>query len=129
MAELSALVLKYKKNLEEVPQRAFVRMADLVILGTPVDTGSARASWTPSSGGPSARNVYTTGGAGYPQRGTVQAVARALRPGGSASLANALPYIRRLEYAGWSAQAPSGMLRVAAAQWQSVVNEAAASVR
>jgi len=32
-----------------------------------------------------------------------------------------LPYIERLEYEGWSAQAPSGMLRVSLAEFPRIV--------
>lgn len=123
MPALSALVSKYQKRIEEVPRRSSVRMTDLTVLGTPVDTGSARASWHPNIGKPAGRNVETAGGAGYPQRSSVMAVANALQIGQSFSLGNGLPYIRRLEY-GYSAQAPGGMLRVAAAQWRPVVAEA-----
>ncbi|MAB96929.1 MAG: hypothetical protein CMK71_02520 [Pseudomonadaceae bacterium] len=37
---------------------------------------------------------------------------------------NNLPYGYRLEYEGWSTQAPSGMVRISVAEWQMIVNQA-----
>ena len=123
MVDFSALVARYQRRLLYIPQAASVRMSDLVVLGTPYRTGSAQASWNPTIGAPQGGSVNVEGGARYPQRSTVRAVARALRLGQSYSLASRQSYIRSLEY-GHSAQAPAGMLRVATAQWQPVVEEA-----
>lgn len=123
MASLADVVRELDARFDRVAQLSFVRMADLVIPATPYDTGSAQASWTPSLGGPVSRHVDIAAGPRYPQRGTVTAVANSLRVGGTASLANGAPYIRRLEY-GWSGQS-FGFVRAAVAQWQAVAQESA----
>lgn len=94
-------------------------LTDIVRM-TPVDTGLARSSWycgyevvsevgteSDKSGGPSLAR-----GAQF---------AASLHAGGVYYIANNLPYIMALEY-GHSGQAPSGMVRIAVARAQSMVN-------
>jgi len=125
MPTLDQVLDAAEKRLERLPQEVFVQMSDLYVLGTPRDTGSARASWLPSKGDPQGRNVERTDGAAYPQRATVQAVARSIGIGDTASLGNAQPYMLRLEYEAWSAQAPGGWTRTAIAQLQVIADNAA----
>lgn len=129
MATLTSIVGRYKKRLERVPQIAALSLSDLTITGTPYDEGSAQASYTASLGAPVFAYRKVEGGPRYPQRATVAAVANALKPGGRFTLGNGAPYINRLEYVGWSDQAPAGFLRVATAQWQAVVDQAAVQAR
>ena len=42
---------------------------------------------------------------------------------------NSLPYVRRIEYEGWSQQAPAGMVRVTVAEFQTFVDAAVRSVK
>lgn len=43
-------------------------------------------------------------------------------------ITNKLPYGQRLEYEGWSKQAPAGMVRISIAEFQNIVDEAVASL-
>ena len=43
---------------------------------------------------------------------------------GAHFITNGLPYIRRLEYDGWSRQAPAGMVRVTIQEYQQVIDAA-----
>jgi hypothetical protein len=47
---------------------------------------------------------------------------------GTIWMTNNLPYGPRLEYEGWSKQAPAGMVRVSVAEWQTYVNDAVAGL-
>ena len=121
---LSNLVAKYKDRLENMQRLSAAALSAKVITRTPVLTGSLRASWTPNNGSPIANNVNIGGGGN--SRAAVTAVVNSLKAGDTYSLANGQPYARRIEYEGWSAKAPGGMVRVSVAEWQSVVNEAVA---
>ena len=78
--------------------------------------GQAKANWFATIGQPStsiaedarARN------ASKPMRLAEDAISKSA--GQVYYLANNLPYIRRLEYEGWSSQAPSGMVRITMAK-------------
>tara|TARA_R110002167_G_scaffold75830_2_gene211566 strand:+ start:352 stop:807 length:456 start_codon:yes stop_codon:yes gene_type:complete len=78
--------------------------------------GQAKANWFATIGQPStviaddarARNATK------PMRWAEAAIQKS--PGEVYYLANNLPYIRRLEYEGWSTQAPAGMVRITMAK-------------
>ncbi len=78
--------------------------------------GQAKANWFATIGQPStsiaadarARNTSK------PMRLAEDAISKSA--GQVYYLANNLPYIRRLEYEGWSSQAPSGMVRITMAK-------------
>lgn len=83
-----------------------------VVQGTPVDTGRARGNWqatinTPATG--STEDTDKQGGA------TISAASNAVSQavGNVFYITNNLPYIYRLEFDGWSKQAPSGWVRTA----------------
>lgn len=89
-----------------------------VIMKTPVDTGRARANWIPQIGTPATgTNNNTDKGAygsapGPALNSKLKSEIQKFIPGSVLYLSNNLPYIRRLEYDGWSKQAPAGMVRV-----------------
>jgi hypothetical protein len=86
-----------------------------ITMNTPVDTGRARANWFASVGMPISTSVEYTGNpasASGEAIGNAQA-AVAQAPGNVFWISNNLPYIYRLEFEGWSKQAPNGMVRLA----------------
>jgi len=116
------------KRLEQVDRAFKIRLSEMVIDRTPVGNkehwsekarkyapagyvgGRARNNWFPSIGAPSNKTTKRTGAKGQ------AAKRRAVKVAGQSVgqvyyLTNNLPYIRRLEYEGWSSQAPSGMVR------------------
>ena len=52
-------------------------------------------------------------------------VVAALKGGGVTFMANNLPYAHRLEFEGWSRQAPEGMVRRTVARFNQIADEAA----
>ena len=126
----SAIIAMHKRRLEEVSRRAYVELAERVVERTPVESGTARASWTPTLGAPVAETQWRNDAVGgFPQRASVEAVARALRPGDSASFVNNAPYARVIEF-GWAGdRLPVGMVRRSVAEWQAIVDGAVREVR
>lgn len=110
---------------------AFVRTLALsglrsVVLKSPVDTGRFRANWHVSTGGP-----ITAITEGFDKSGAPTIAKGSTAIGAYASLENFppiviqnnLPYAVRLEN-GYSAQAPAGMVALAVAELQAIVNTA-----
>lgn len=86
-----------------------------ITMNTPVDTGRARANWFCSIGAPVSGTVEYNGN---PASAAGEAISNAQSAISQASgnvfwITNNLPYIYRLEFEGWSKQAPNGMVRLA----------------
>lgn len=77
--------------------------------------GTFKANWNVAIGAPdlSVRDVQDPTGAATFAGG--MATIEGARLGDSIFITNALPYAHRLEFDGWSQQAPAGMVRVTAA--------------
>lgn len=81
-----------------------------IVLGTPVDTGRARGNWQASIGSAAGGEIAGTDKAGSRTIAKAQPdIEKA--PGSVFYITNNLPYIYRLEFEGWSKQAPSGWVR------------------
>lgn len=93
------------------------------IPGTPVDTGFARASWytlVNGSGSPSLPGSLNPTGDVSLLVGALAAV----QFGDKITFANNAPYINRLEFDGWSAQASQGWVRLTAVAFPLIVHDA-----
>lgn len=95
MANLNALIKKYKGRHAEIHKGACLELNTRITESTPVDTGRARQSWTPI---------------GF------------LRVGAPYQFTSNLEYIKPLEY-GSSQQAPAGMLRINVRNWGDIVRD------
>jgi hypothetical protein len=84
---------------------------------SPVDTGRFRASWTLAVGQPDP-SVAAAAQAG--NVATPEPRIPAITVGATYYHANSLPYARRIEY-GWSKQAPSGVVRLTAAEVPQII--------
>lgn len=84
--------------------------------------GRFRGNWHPSVGSPSDKVLAGV----RPEAATLGALRSEIpsKAGSLVYLANNLPYGERLEYDGWSSQAPSGMVRVNLARIQGIVSKA-----
>ncbi len=135
-AKLDAWAQKTNKNLEKLTRGVLLQMSRDIILMTPVGEpslwqspppkgyigGTARGNWQASINTPIMREtnrVDESGGA------TISAAQSAIDQafGNVYYLTNNVPYIRRLEYEGWSTQAPSGMLRITVARFNQTLEE------
>jgi hypothetical protein len=81
-----------------------------VVLGTPVDTGRARGNWQASIVTPASGEIDRNDRSGG---STIAAAQPAIEKAAGTVfyITNNLPYIYRLEFEGWSKQAPSGWAR------------------
>lgn len=129
MANVSSLVAYAARQgvrADTVIRKAIGETSKRVILRTPVDTGRARANWQATIGAPASGEVNAVGA----QAAIAQAESAAAQaPGQVFWLVNNLPYINRLEFEGWSRQAPAGMLRVSVAEFQAQIERAIRSSR
>lgn len=122
--DLAKFAAKAGGNADKVVRKVCLDLTRDVVLGTPVDTGRARANWFASLDAPSGRTIEYDKDSGSnikapdESAGSEFAVANAQDVAFKASghvfyLTNNLPYIYRLEYMGWSQQAPTGWVRAA----------------
>jgi hypothetical protein len=104
--EKAALALGVESAREAAVSIALTLIGKVTVR-TPVDTGRARANWFLAEGAP---RIETTESMTPENHGAVSLTGRSV-----IFITNSLPYIVPLEY-GHSAQAPSGMLRIAIAE-------------
>lgn len=113
-------------KVDKVRRASVLELFKLVIYATPVDTGRLRGNWQTTINTPagSTREVLD------PSGGAALAEVMA-NMGGLLDVVwftNNLPYVERIEYDGWSRQAPEGMVRKHIAQWQRIVSAKAAAL-
>ncbi len=89
----SSWTRKQKARLPQIHKGACLELNTRITEATPVDTGRARQSWTPTG---------------------------SLRIGMPYAFSSGLSYIKPLEY-GHSQQAPTGMLRINVRNWGDIV--------
>lgn len=82
-------------------------------IGTPVDTGHARANWIPAVGAPNLTEVGGASDAAY-QGGVGQVLSYKIGQG-TLYVSNVVPYVKRLNE-GWSDQAPALFVEAAVAR-------------
>lgn len=117
---LDKLAARAGLGLETVARKATLQLFQAVVLRSPVDTGRFRANWNVSYGAP----LETTTSSTDKGRADIEtAKALTLPIGGVQYLSNGLPYANRLEF-GYSKQAPSGMVRLAAQEFSAYVQKA-----
>ena len=127
-AQIAAFVEKANGNIDLVVRKIALDMFKSVIVKSPVDTGRFKGNWQVNIGSVPAGTVAIDDKAGTATIAKVTAATMNLKAGQVIYLVNNLAYARRLEY-GHSKQAPNGMVRLTIAQWNRVVEGAAASVR
>lgn len=119
-SQLRGFGIKALDKADKVRRASVLELFKLVIMATPVDTGRLRGNWQTTINSPA--------GAAITRDDTSGAVALAEAMANLGSLAdvvwfsNNLPYAERIEYEGWSRQAPEGMVRRHIAQWQRIVS-------
>ena len=109
--DLNKFINKTSKTADAEVRKICLDLLTGIVLKTPVDTGRARANWFTSIGSPSAKVTVSTDPSGSSTISSgLSAISKAT--GNVLWITNNLPYIYRLEFEGWSKQAPAGMVRV-----------------
>lgn len=107
-------------KVDKVRRASVLELFKLVIMATPVDTGRLRGNWQTTINSPAGAATTRDDPSG------AAALAEAMANLGSLAdvvwFTNNLPYAERIEYEGWSRQAPEGMVRRHIAQWQRIVS-------
>ncbi len=83
--------------------------------------GSLRGAWNASIGAPDETKTGAVDSAGTGTITAMRTIVNGVNIGDNFYLTNPLPYAYRVEN-GWSSQAPAGMVRVAVAETQAVLN-------
>lgn len=105
------------EKVDRVRRASVLELFKLVIFATPVDTGRLRGNWQTTINSPATEAVGRTGG----DVSLAEAMANLGALVDVVWFTNNLPYAERIEYDGWSGQAPEGMVRRHVSQWQKIV--------
>lgn len=117
--------------MELIARNIVFNLFSAIIAGTPVDTGRARGNWQMTKGSGATGVVERNGGTepvdspGALSDAASEAGSVRVEMGNTYHLSNNLPYISRLEYDGWSGQAPRGMVRINIARIEQIVKKSA----
>ena len=118
-AQVRGFGIKTMDRVDKVRRASVLELFKLVIYSTPVDTGRLRGNWQTTI------NTPKWGVIDRDDAGGAAALAEAMANLGSLVdvvwFTNNLPYAERIEYDGWSKQAPEGMVRRHLASWQRIV--------
>ncbi|WP_281916084.1 HK97 gp10 family phage protein [Caldimonas thermodepolymerans] len=122
-ADVARFAKKANASVDAVVRKVTFDLFFEVVQRTPVDTGRLKANWQASQNVPVRGTLTSTDKDGNT---TMVAIAGAIGGAGSVTyLANNLPYAHRIEFDGWSRQAPAGMVRVSMARVQRLLSAAA----
>jgi len=125
-AQLRGFGIKTMRQVDQVRRASALELFRLVIFATPVDSGRLRGNWQTTI------NSAATGERATDDPTGGMALAEAMANLGGLTdvvwFVNNLPYAERIEYEGWSRQAPEGMVRRHLAQWQRIVTAKAKAV-
>ncbi|ANT45259.1 tail component [Xanthomonas phage Xoo-sp2] len=117
--QLRGFGIKTLDRIDKVRRASVLELFKLVIFATPVDTGRLRGNWQTTINSPASAAI------GRDDPGGAAAMAEAVANLGSIVdvvwFTNNLPYAERIEYDGWSKQAPEGMVRKHVASWKRIV--------
>lgn len=116
---------KVRDRAAKVMREAVMSCGSAIILDTPVDSGLLRGNWQAAPHTPPAGVKTLKDPSGTAAIAALSRALAALQPGDALFLVNNLPYAEAVEYGRHSRQAPAGMVRINAAQWDRIVREAA----
>ena len=112
--------------MDDVVRKVGIDILTRVVKRSPVDTGRFRGAWEVTFTGAAfeigSRVTVDKDGNSTIQRGV--RLINLIKAGDSFAIVNPLPYARRLEYEGWSKQAPAGMVRVTLSEYQGILRKA-----
>ena len=124
---LADFAAKAKGNADQVVRKVAIDALSNIVLRSPVDTGRFRANWLVSVDEPAQDILDDVDPSGAEAIQSGSAALSDAVAGPAIFITNNLPYALRLEN-GWSKQAPSGMVRLAAAEFQTYVDDAVKSL-
>lgn len=128
-AQLAAITKKSMEKAMTVFVRSGIRLGDSIIVSSPVDKGFFRNFWNTEIGRIGYDKSRSEDRSGSQSREQLHFTFPQAELGDFVTFNNPLPYGKRLEYDGWSKQAPNGMVRINTARWDKIVAEEIARVK
>lgn len=123
-ADITRFIQRANGDIDRATREATVLLAQGVVLKSPVDTGRFRQNWQFSAAGIDRATSPGVDPQGQMTLRRLIAEIGKTGSGGVTFLSNSLPYAVRLEN-GWSDQAPHGMVKLTAQEFQQYVSQAA----
>ena len=110
--DLKKIAARRKEDLDEIAQAVTVRVANQIVLQSPVDQGFFKNNFNSSIGDISYSIDAPENPNGSKSLNGIAETFSVFGTGKVGYFTNSMPYAMRLEYDGWSQQAPSGVVRV-----------------
>lgn len=110
----------------EQAKKVVVKFTENVIQDTPVKTGRTKGGWRSSIGAPYATETIRLDPTGELAKAEARVIVRQLPDDKDWTFyfSNLTPYAQKLEYLGWSQQAPNGMVRINVAKLPMLIRQA-----
>lgn len=118
-----------QEKLQTVVRQSAFDLFSSIIYSTPVASGQLRNNWFASIGSPSVESVLGEAPDAAVTVERMRAVLFGKDVVGDIWFSNNMPYGPRIEYTGWSAKAPSGMVRINTIRWPDIVAANAKAVK
>ena len=128
---IESKIIEFKKKAMTksllATKKAIISLTTDIIYDTPVLTGRLRNNWIPSinkGANFSMLGVDTSKRRSKERPALQEAITKVneLKLGDTFYFTNNLPYAERIEFKGWSAKAPSGMVRKNIIKWEKYFN-------
>ena len=120
-SDYAAILKQAREKASQVVRASALAMGGGMVEKSPVLTGRFKSNWQIGIG---RVNLDVSSSAGAGSLGRIQQGLAGIKTGETIYITNSLPYAKRLEYEGWSRQAPSGMVRLTVMEFQASVGAA-----
>jgi len=110
--DLWRFAVRRKEHLNEIASAVVLRGANQMVLQSPVDKGFLKNNWNSSIGDISYKIDAPENPNGTNSLSGIAKTFSVFGTGKVGYFTNSMPYAMRIEYDGWSQQAPSGVVRV-----------------
>lgn len=128
ISDINKWIAKSKQAQDMYVQKVVLEIDKRFVQKSPVDTGRFKNNWNISNAVPDFSTTLATA-PNLSQSKSAASIFSIKANGQTVFVTNALPYAYRIEYEGWSKQAPSGVVRTTIAEMQSILNGAAFEVK
>jgi hypothetical protein len=119
--DLRKVIDKAKTKESQFVRKVLLELDKRVVMKSPVDTGRFRANWYVGDAKINDETTQETDPSGLKSIARSALEINSLTVNGQIIyITNSLPYSYRLEYEGWSTQAPQGMVRVTIEEMSSI---------
>lgn len=122
-AQLREIAARRTGDIEDIASASMLRMGNRIIQGSPVDDGRFINNWMSAFNGIDYSTSRPKNKAGTDSTAGLESKTSKVELNVDFYFTNSLPYAKRLEYEGWSAQASKGMVRINALHWDKIVQQ------